>query len=206
MEKILIVAAIVFFAIVIVKNLLDRKKGDPGFPYGNPSNPPRDKFGETSRFSEWTVLVLDEAGNILKQTSMSATAENPFSIGYDKDCDLKLDSEHVSRVHLKVGKDDKGYFAVDSSLNGTFVGDKEYKKESFPLEEGLVYVADVPIYFQKHTRKRDNIVPKHLTDDVKSASVADNDDQDMSSTKNFSIIKPHKINKDGPAAKSPISR
>lgn len=167
MEKILIIAAIIFFAVVIIKNLCNKKtnineKENQKKPEGIGIKIPK-IFGQddssgcepvrisdgTIRFAEWTVYVLDKEGNVLEKKSMNATSENPFSIGYDKDCDLVVKSNYVSRVHLRIGKDKDGYFAKDSSLNGTFINDKEYKGESFSLEEGVVYVADVPVYFKK---------------------------------------------------------
>ncbi len=221
MEKILIIAAIIFFAIVIIKNLGNNKtnKDDnrekiegigikfPKIFNGNNNNNEENRRNsdETFRFSEWTVYVLDKEGNVLNKKSMSATCEKPFSIGYDKDCDLVVKSDFVSRVHLKIGKDKDGYFAKDCSLNGTFVNDKEYKGESFSLEEGLVYVADIPVYFEKNNPDRPVISPRFTKKDAEVAS-KDNDIEDMSNTKNFGNTRTWGKKKDGSSVNSPISR
>lgn len=118
----------------------------------------------------WTVCVFDKEGNIITRKPMNATCERPFSIGRDKNCDLVLNSEYVGNVHLRIGRDDMGYFAKDSSLNGTFVNDKMYNNESFSLEEGLVYVADVPVYFKKNSDNRPNVIPKFVKDNVEETS------------------------------------
>ncbi|MBR3818139.1 MAG: FHA domain-containing protein [Clostridia bacterium] len=189
MEKLLIIAAIVFFAAVIIKNLIGKKDPDNGngkannsevinikipkkfdLKNGGSENRARRDNGKTIRFAEWTVYVLDKEGNIISEQAMSATSERPFSIGYDKDCDLVVNSNYVTGVHLKIGKDDQGYFAKDSSLNGTFVNDKMYNNESFSLEEGLVYVADVPVYFKKNSDNRPNVIPKFVKDNVEETS------------------------------------
>lgn len=189
MEKILIIAAIIFFAAVIIKNIIPKKSDNgknedrPVSPIeikipeifsnnkdGNKLNNGRGKNGQTIRLSEWIVYVLDKDGNVLTEKEMSATCEKPFSIGYDKDCNLVVKSDFVSNVHLNIGKDDQGYFAKDCSLNGTYVNDKKYNNESFSLEEGLIYVADVPVYFKRNANIRPNVIPRFIKDNVEETN------------------------------------
>ncbi|MBR3819188.1 MAG: FHA domain-containing protein [Clostridia bacterium] len=107
---------------------------------------------------------------------MNATCERPFSIGRDKNCDLVLNSEYVGNVHLRIGRDDMGYFAKDSSLNGSFVNDKVYRNESFSLEEGFVYIADVPVYFKRNENHSClPVYPKYFRDDEKAEKAIESD-------------------------------
>lgn len=193
MEKTLIIIAILFFVFVIGKNHFDRKKSDSepanenknnnAFNFRNimginnsSSSESPDRTDKTIVLSPWMVYVLDKEGNIVDEREMNVTEAKPFSIGYDDDCDLVIKSKYVSSVHLRVGKDSQGYFAKDNnSSNGTFVGDEEIRGTSFPLEEMLVYVADVPIYFKKRNNDRPKVDPKFFR----------NEADDSSKTKNF---------------------
>lgn len=103
-----------------------------------------------SGIHEWVVHAFDKDGNLIASKPINASCECPFTIGRDKNCDLVLDSKFVGNVHLKIGKDDWGYFAKDFSISGTQINGKVYNNESFSLEEGFALVADVQIYFERN--------------------------------------------------------
>lgn len=164
LTKVIIIALIIFAVIIIVNNLRGKKPEGGGtilnvfknFLAGkNPESgrgnaPARKRDDKTVYLAPWIVCVLDpETGDIIREKDIVLSPENnEFRIGYSDKCDLVLDSETVGRVHLRIGRDDQGFFAMDNdSVNGTYIDGQPVS--SFPLEERVVYVADAPIYFKK---------------------------------------------------------
>lgn len=55
------------------------------------------------------------------RTSIDLARSNSFTVGRDPGCDVVLPLSAVSRVHLRVHRDDRGLWLEDQSSNGTWV-------------------------------------------------------------------------------------
>jgi hypothetical protein len=55
------------------------------------------------------------------QTIDLAAHDGPFIIGRAPECDLLVEEEHVSRMHVRIELRDDRYHLIDSSRNGTFL-------------------------------------------------------------------------------------
>lgn len=173
MTKIVLIAAIILAVFIIASNLYNgrgkargsscedtNKTTANGYSITNiikrPGKP--DNVNETAVFATWSACQLNANGQpVSKPTKILLSDKGngvyAFTIGRQPTDDLTIrSSEYVSKSHLIIGKDAKGFFAIDNkSLNGTFVNHVRME-DAFEIKDKMVvYLTDTPIYFFKNS-------------------------------------------------------
>lgn len=143
-----------------VKSTLSQAENKAQAPIDQPNkereDTPRQRLVEapTTVAADWYVQQINpKNGKIVKSAPIIVSPSSKFSIGRSSSDDFIIDTSvpansEVSRHHLYVGRDEKGYFARDNqSSNGTYI-DNERKYDTFDLVDNLiVWLAGYPIKF-----------------------------------------------------------
>lgn len=121
-----------------------------------PENSPA---GATKIWSDINVCELDRDGKVVRKTGVMIHPKG-FTIGTSENADFRiLEDKHVSRIHFRVGKDDKGYFIKDTSMNGTEFNGKTYHLQAFDLPfDEVIYIGNTPLVFTE--RKKGHLQKK----------------------------------------------
>lgn len=119
-----------------------------------------------------SVAWLESAPREGHQPLRAELAKLPFTIGRNENCDLPIESNRISREHVRLEVVDGVYWARDlGSTNGTFVNGVKLKES--PLSDGdLLTVANVGLIFhmpksaariqvtQRFTSSEDDLPPE----------------------------------------------
>lgn len=121
---------LIFAAIV----LISKKKGQP-VDQGKPTDapiPPQPSFSKSTTISLGTLLCTE--GELAGKTF--SMTEKGLTIGRDNECDIRLNSEVISRRHSWIGPKGGDITVRDmGSTNGTFVNGKKVEGV-LPLQKG----------------------------------------------------------------------
>ena len=121
----------------------------------------------THTFTEWSVVQLHpESGRPIKKMNLVIPSTGRFTIGRSKECDFVLQGakaeDGTSRLHLGVGKDNKGYFAKpisreDDSLALTYIGNDLVMKSFDLSDKQVIWLGNTPIAFIRNASKRKDL-------------------------------------------------
>lgn len=121
----------------------------------NKETPETNFAGATRLWSDINVCELNRNGKVVRKTGVMIHPKG-FTIGSSEDADFRIsEDEYVSRIHLRVGKDDKGYFIKDTSMNGTEFNGKTYHSQAFDLPfDKVIYIGNTPLVFTERKKER----------------------------------------------------
>ena len=78
----------------------------------------------------FAIEILQPTGS---RASIQLEQRDSFTIGRDPTCDVVLPLPAVSRVHLRVHRDDRGLWVSDQSSNGTRIDGELIHSATVPL-------------------------------------------------------------------------
>ncbi len=168
-----IIALIGFICYMIWKRSSETVYPTSAFPGPNPKPdepaPVETDYNHTTCIiSEWSVVQLHPvSGKQIKKQNLVIPASGGFTIGRRNDCNFVLQGataeDGVSRLHLCVGQDDKGYFArpfprPDDSLAITYISDKVVTNTFDLVDQQIVWLGKIPIVFVRNINRRNNLI------------------------------------------------